>query len=195
MTLEDLVLQNRSYRKFLANHKVSMNTLKYLVNLARITPSSKNLQPLKYILLNKKTDTDIVFENLKWAWYLKEWTGPSTEERPAAYIVMLLDKSLNENAMIDAGIAAQTILLGATEKNLGGCIIRTVNRIELEKYFELPEHFDIIQVIALGVPDQVVGLTEVGKDNSIKYYEDDNEVHWIPKRSLDEIIYKVSSEK
>jgi nitroreductase len=187
--LKDLVLQNRSYRKFLANQEVSKETLMSLIELARITPSSKNRQPLKYILLNSKEHTNVVFENLGWAKYLEDWDGPGVDERPPAYIVMLVDKAINDRAMIDAGIAAQTILLGATEKNLGGCIIRTVNREKLSTYFNLPDHIEIIQVLAIGVPDQIVGLTEVGEDGSIEYFEDENEVHWVPKRKLDDIIY------
>lgn len=188
--LKDIVLKNRSYRKFKASEPVSMNTLEFLIDLARVTPSSKNMQPLKYILLNGKNETDYVFERLKWAWYLKDWKGPSEEEQPPAYIIMLLDKSLNDNAMIDAGIASQTILLGAVEKGLGGCIIRTINRYELHKHFNLPEHLEIILVIALGKPDQEVSLTEVDKTGNVQYYEDDEMVHYVPKRKLDEIIIK-----
>lgn len=187
---KDLVLKNRSYRKFKAHSQVSTETLESLVDLARVTPSSKNLQPLKYLLLNKKEDTDFIFERLKWAWYLKDWNGPVEDERPPAYIVMLLDKSLNNNAMIDAGIASQTILLGAVEKELGGCIIRTVNRYEIQKHFNLAENLEIILVIALGKPDQIVKLTEFDKIGNIEYFEDENKVHFVPKRSLDEVIIK-----
>jgi nitroreductase len=188
--LNDLVLKNRSYRKFVADKPVSYEVLESLVELARITPSSKNLQPLKYLLLNSKNDTDFVFERLKWAWYLKEWNGPTIEERPPAYIIMCLDKNLHDHAMIDAGIASQTILLGAVEKGLGGCIIRTANRYEIHKHFGLPDHFEIILVIALGEPAQEVKITEVLETGNIEYYEDKNQVHYVPKRSLGSIIIK-----
>lgn len=188
--LKDLVLNNRSYRKFKANTSVSDTLLETLIDLARVTPSSKNIQPLKYLLLNDKADTDFVFERLKWAWYLKDWNGPTQEQRPPSYIVMLLDKNLNENAMIDAGIASQTILLGAVEQGLGGCIIRTVNRYEIQKHFKLPGHLEIILVIALGEPDQVVELTDIDQEGNIEYYEDKNKVHFVPKRRLNEVIIK-----
>jgi nitroreductase len=186
--LNDMVLKNRSYRKFKADQPVSEEVLEALVGLARITPSSKNLQPLKYLLLNKKPDTDFVFERLRWAWYLKNWNGPLFDERPPAYIVMCLDKNISDNAMIDVGIASQTILLGAVEKGLGGCIIRTANRYEIHKRFGLADHLEIILVIALGEPAQTVKITEVGKTGNIEYFEDENQVHFVPKRSLNEII-------
>jgi len=188
--LKDIILKNRSYRKFRANENVPMDMLESLIDLARITPSSKNIQPLKYLLLNKKKDTDYVFERLKWAWYLKDWNGPSKDEQPPAFIIMVLDKKLNDNAMIDAGIASQTILLGAVEQGLGGCIVRTVNRYEIQNHFKLPEHLEIILVIALGKPDQIVELTKVDKSGDIHYFEDDDQVHYVPKRSIDEIIIK-----
>jgi nitroreductase len=186
--LKDIVLKNRSFRKFIANSAVSYSALEALIDIARVTPSSKNIQPLKYLLLNEKADTDYVFERLKWAWYLKDWSGPTEDQRPPAYIVMLLDKNLNDHAMIDAGIASQTILLGAVEQGLGGCIIRTVNRFEIQKHFNLPDHLEIILVIALGKPDQIVKLTDIDQAGNIEYFEDQNKIHYVPKRSLNEVI-------
>ena len=190
--LKDLVLKNRSYRKFHADKKVSENTLKELINLARLTPSSKNRQPLKYLLLTESEDTDFLFQQLKWAWYLKEWNGPTVDERPAAYIVMLLDSKLNEHAEIDAGIAAQTILLGAVEKEMGGCIIRTVNHFEVRRNFNLEEEMKIILVIALGFPNQKVQLTSLQENQNVAYYEREG-THFVPKRDLEEIIIKRKS--
>jgi nitroreductase len=101
---------------------------------------------------------------------------------------MLLDTMINEQALIDAGISAQTILLGATEIGLGGCIIRTVNRSAVRQYYQLPDHLEIIQVIAIGKPQQTVELTSVQEDGSIEYFED-HSIHFVPKRSLEEIIF------
>lgn len=189
MKLKDLILQNRSYRKFDAKEIVSVNDLELLVDLARQTPSSKNKQPLKYILVTEKETTDFVFDQLSWAKHLADWPGPSTDKRPPAYIIMLLDTNVNEEAMIDAGISAQTILLGAVEKGLGGCIIRTVNREKTKTYFNLPSHLKIIQVIAIGKPQQEINLVEV-KDGKTEYYTDKMGTHCVPKRTLDEIIFK-----
>lgn len=187
--LKDLVLQNRSYRKFHANKKVSQETLTELVDLARITPSSKNRQPLKYLLLTEQTDTDFLFQQLQWAWHLKDWAGPSVEERPAAYIVMLLDTNLNEYADIDAGISAQTILLGAVEKELGGCIIRTVNHYEVRKRFQLAEEMKIVLVIAIGYPNQEVQLCSPDKNGEIVYFEKEG-IHFVPKRGIEDLIIR-----
>lgn len=186
--IKDLVLLNRSYRKFHNEKKVSTNQLIYLVDLARTTPSSKNRQPLKYILVTNPIDVDFVFSHLKWAWFLKDWNGPNKSEQPPAYIIMLLDKTLNEQAYIDAGIAAQTILLGAVEEKLGGCIIRTVNRYEIASYYNLPSNLEIVQVIAIGYPNQKVEITTPDDTASINYFEDKRGIHYVPKRKLEDII-------
>ncbi len=186
--IKDLVLKNRSYRKFHNDKKVSVDTLKEFIDIARTTPSSKNRQPLKYILVTNYEDNEFVFSQLKWAWYLKDWDGPSKDEQPPSYIIMCIDTNLNDNAMIDAGIAAQTILLGAVENQLGGCIIRTVNRYAISKYFNLSENLEIVQVLAIGYPNQEIELTDVKDDESINYFEDLNGKHFVPKRKLEDLI-------
>lgn len=188
--LKDLVHKNRSYRKFKKSVKVSRELLVELINLARFAPSSKNRQPLKYILVTDPKETDFVFEQLKWAWFIPDWDGPAPDERPPAYIIMLLDRQLNERADFDAGIAAQTMLLGAVEKGLGGCIIRTVNRYEVSKYFQLPEHLEVILVVALGEPAQLVKLETEDKSGDMAYWMDEEGNHHVPKRKLEDLIYK-----
>ena len=186
--IKDLVLLNRSYRKFHNDKKVTKTQLLELVDLARNTPSSKNRQPLKYLLITEDPDVEFIFQQLKWAWYLKDWTGPSIDEQPPSYIVMFIDKNLNDQAFIDAGIAAQTILLGAVENEMGGCIIRTVNRYAISKNFNLPPNLEVVQVIAIGYPNQDIQLSPVKDDESINYFEDNKGTHFVPKRKLEDII-------
>jgi nitroreductase len=91
--------------------------------------------------------------------------------------------------MCDDGIATQSILLGAVEAGYGGCIIRAVNRKKLREILNLPEQFEIIQVIALGKPKEAIILDEM-TNGEIKYWRDANQVHHVPKRSLEEIILR-----
>jgi len=186
--LKDLVNKNRSYRKFNSKRKINNGELLELIDLARITASSKNKQPLKYKIITEKKDLDFVFEQLSWAWYLKDWKGPLESERPTAYIVVFLDKDINDNAFIDVGIASQTILLGAVEKGLGGCIVRTINHYKMQEYFNFAENLDLIQVIALGEPAQEVETVAIEKSGSIEYFENEEKSHFVPKRSLSEIV-------
>lgn len=186
--LEDLVRGTRSCRRFHQKTKVSAETLRELVNLARLSASGNNLQPLKYILVSDPGMGARVFPHTRWAGYLEDWDGPEDGERPAAYIIVLGDKEIHDSIDCDHGIAAQSIMLGAREKGLGGCILGSADHSGLRELFQLPEQFEILLVLALGEPKEEVVLEEVSPGGDIKYYRDEDDVHHVPKRSLDEII-------
>lgn len=188
MTLKDLILKNRSYRRFYNEQKISKQTLVDLVDLARLTPSAKNQQPLKYFLVHDENECAKVFPNLVWAAFLPDWKGPVEDERPSAYIIMLFDGSLNFSRYDDAGIAAQSILLGATEKGLGGCIIAAIQKEKLAIAMNLPDNLEIFYVLALGKPKEHVVIDDIDKDVNTKYWRDENQVHHVPKRKLEDVI-------
>jgi len=186
--IKDLVKKNRTYRRFYENYEIERNTLEDLVDLARLSASAANRQSLKYILSCEKNKNDLIFPTLAWAGYLKDWPGPVEEERPSAYIVMLNDTEITKNYWSDPGIAAQSILLGATEKGLGGCIFASVKRDELRAALKIEERYEILYVLAIGKPKEKVVLETVGTDGDIKYWRDSQGVHHVPKRLLKDII-------
>ena len=188
MTIRDLVVRTRSYRRFHQDVAVDRATLRELVDLARHSASGANIQPLKYVLACEPERNARIFPLLSWAGYLKEWPGPVEGESPAGYIVILGDKRLRQTFDVDHGIASQSILLGATERGLGGCIIASIQRRELSALLEIPEHLEILLVLALGKPKETVVIEAVGVDGDIKYWRDADGVHHVPKRSLEEII-------
>ncbi len=189
MKFEDLVLRTRSYRRFDESVRIGRDTLEKLAGLARLSPSAANRQPLKFILISSTEDCRIVFPCLEWAGYLEDWDGPAAGERPAAYIVILGDRTLAESFGVDHGIAAQSIMLGATEAGFGGCIIASVNREELRKDLDIGDRLDILLVLALGRPAEKVIVDEM-KNDDIRYWRDGEDNHHVPKRSLDELIVK-----
>ncbi len=186
--LADLVLKNRSHRQFYQKHSVDLKTLKDLVDLARLSASGGNVQPLKYILSCDPQKNALIFPHLTWAAFLKDWAGPDDGERPSAYIIILGDREISQSFGCDHGIAAQSILLGATEKGLGGCIIGTIQRENLRTAFEIPLRFDILLVLALGKPKERVMVERVDASGNTKYWRDNEGVHHVPKRSLEDII-------
>lgn len=190
MALKDLVLRNRSYRRFDESYRVELQTLESLVDLARLSSSGANRQPLKYILFTEEADCDRVFPFLAWAGYLKEWPGPEKGERPSAYIVVLGDKSVTANFGVDHGIACQSIMLGAAEAGLGGCFIQSIMREGLQDELALNERYEILLVLALGKPVEKVVLEEI-KDDDVKYWRDADKTHHVPKRKLEDIILKL----
>lgn len=186
-TIKSLILKNRSYRRFDENHSISRDELLEMIDAARVSGSARNAQPLKYFLSCNKELNEKIFPHLGWAGYLSDWPGPAPGERPAAYLVQMNDTTMGTNYFCDDGIAAQSILLTAVEKELGGCIIASVKKEALAATLQLPEHLKIIQVIALGKPAEKVVLEEM-QDGNFKYWRDADSVHHVPKRSLDELI-------
>lgn len=189
MEFKALVKRNRSYRRFDASKPVSEATLTELVDLARQTPSAGNMQPLKYILSSTEETNALVFDAIGWAGYLPEWPGPEIEERPTGYIIVLCDTEVGGSwAPTDAGIAVQTMLLGAVNQGLGGVMFGNIRKQKLRDSLAVPEGLDILLVLALGTPVEKIVLEKVGTDGSIKYYRDPDMTHHVPKRSLEEII-------
>ena len=186
--LRELVLRTRSYRRFDQSFAVDLDTLRELVDLARLSASAANMQPLRYILSCDQEENSTIFSHLAWAAYLKDWPGPAEGERPGAYVIVLEDTRVGHPLHCDHGIAAQSILLGATEKGLGGCMIGSVDKKGLRAALEIPDHLEILLVLALGRPKETVAVETVGADGDIKYWRDDKGTHHVPKRSLSEII-------
>ena len=186
--LEELVKRNRSYRRFNQDERIELKLLRRLVDLARHCASSANRQPLKYVLTVDPDTNQNVFETLRWAGYLKEWDGPAEGQRPAAYIVILGDTTIHKTFSVDHGIAAQSILLGATEAGFGGCMVASIDQLKLKQILAIPEYLVVLLVVALGKPAEEVVVESVGSDGKIEYYRDPDGVHHVPKRTLDELV-------
>ena len=183
-----LTLQNRSIRRFKENYHLDDGKLRKLVNLARQSASGANLQPLKFLLSSSPDRNQLIYPTLSWAGYLKEWAGPDQGERPSAYIILLGDTEIGNSFQYDAGIASQSITLGAAELGLGACLIGSIRRKTLRKALAIPDKYEILLVIALGKPAEEVVLEPVGEGMEIKYWRDEKDRHHVPKRGLDELI-------
>ena len=185
---KDLVLKCRSYRRFYQEVTIDNKTLRELVDMARYSASAVNRQPLKYILSSSPEKNALIFSTLHWAGTLKTWPGPDEGERPAGYIIILGDKEISASFGLDPGIAAQTILLGAVEKGLGGCMLGAVDREDLRKLLNIPARYEIPLVVALGKPKEKIIMETMKPTDSYDYWRDKDEGHHVPKRKLNDII-------
>jgi len=188
MDFKKLVAVSRTRRVFDQSKPVSVDDLVDLVDTARLIPSGMNKQPLKYVVTADPEQCADIFPLLGWAGYLSEWDGPEDGERPTGYIIILLDKDVASKAFVDQGIACQTIMLGAAEKGLGGCIIATVKRRKLAELLGLDDRFDILLVLALGAPTEKVVIEPLPSSGKIEYWRTSDGIHHVPKRGLDELI-------
>ncbi len=187
---KNLVRKNRSCRRFDQSFKIEKNILYELIELAGMTPSANNMQPLKFILSVNPLRNEKIFSCLSWAVHL-QWNGPEEGEKPAGYIIILCDTAIKEDAGCDHGIVSQTIMLGAAERDLGGCIIASIKRERLRQLLNIPDRYRILLVLALGKPAEKIVLETVGDDGDTRYWRDDNGVHHVPKRTIGDLIIEI----
>lgn len=187
--IKELLIRNRSYRRFDESIRISREQLSRWVDLTRFVASARNQQALKYHMVIEPRECDQLFPMLAWAGYLSDWPGPIEGERPVAYVVVLNDGSLTHNLFCDDGLAIQSLLLGAVEEGFGGCIIGSLRKEGIRQLFHYPETLDILYVIALGKPIEQVSMVPM-KEGNIRYWRDEKQVHYVPKRSLEEILFR-----
>ena len=190
MKVFNLIAKARSIRRYKENEPVSDKQLRYIAEAARIVPSAGNRQRLRLMLINDER-RDAIFKELTFAGHLHpEWTGPKEGERPVAYIVIMTEETPDTNLAIDIGIAAEALLLSATDEGLGGCMFRSFNK---EKLSEILGHapYKPELVISIGKPDEVVILqdaNDVRPDGNLAYYRNAYGHHLVPKISIEDLI-------
>lgn len=185
----ELVKRSRSVRRYKENVDIPKSILLELVNSARTVPSAGNRQPTRFIIVNDKNLNKEIFKSLGWLGYLAEDMGPKVGERPNAYIIIVSDYTIpNASLRFDAGIAAQTIVLGANYHNIGCCIIGAVNTTKIRNLLNIKSQYDGIMVIALGYPVEKVVIEESTDASDVKYWRDENKVHHVPKLPLDLVL-------
>lgn len=189
--ISDLVRKNRSYRGFDRTRSVSREELLQMVDCARLSASSVNMQPLKYCLAWEREAVDRIQPLTAWARGLPDMTLPHKGMCPTAFIIICQDKDISDSLsrfQKDVGIAAQTILLAAVEMGLGGCMIGNFQAGEVKAALGLPEHLAPQLIVAIGKPAERIVLREIEKGESTAYYRDGQDVHYVPKRKLEDIV-------
>jgi nitroreductase len=178
------IVERRTIRKY-TKESVPKDVLVRCVDAARLSPSGMNRQPLKFVIVNDAKLLAEVFKTTSWAGYLPDY-GPSEEEMPRAYIIVLLDKEIRKNYGHDAGIAVMSISMVAYEEGLGSCILGAIDRPKLRKILDIPDSLDIVLAVALGYPAERP-IVEKVKNGDIKYWLDEDGVLHVPKRELNDI--------
>lgn len=191
--IENLIKNNRSYRIFDESYKISIDMLKEMLNVARFTSSGRNMQTIRFLPITKASQLNIIYENIKWAGYLKDWNGPVEGQRPTAFILFLSDEKIKKSPTfdIDLGLACQSILLKSIEEGLGGCMIGAFNRKNISQDLNLPQNYNIELILALSKPNQNVVIEDIKEGDDIKYWKDEDNTHHVPKIVLDDLIVEI----
>ncbi len=185
----DLIRQRRTIRKF-QQRRIERALLEKLIDAARMAPSANNMQPLKYVIVDEDERTAQFFKYVKWAGYIAPAGNPGDDEKPVAYIIILLDTQVRETGYeLDAGAAAENIFITAQEEGIGSCWMGAIDREGIRKLLNIPERYLINTVAALGYPAESPVTEE--ENGTIRYYKDENGVLHVPKRKLGDVILKV----
>lgn len=190
--IRDLVVKSRSYRVFDEIFKLEKEDLVDLIELSRFSPCGKNGQYLRFIPIYKEEILNKIYPYLAWAAYLKDWSGPKEGERPTGIILIVSKEGTLTDPILacDVGIVSQTIMLGAVEKNLGGCMIRALNRKRIAEVLNLSDDYIIHIALAIGKPAQEVIIEDINEGEDIKYWMDEDKTHHVPKIVLEDLIIK-----
>ena len=196
MEIYKLIEKTRTVRRYNESRPIDEPVLRELIDLMRLGGSARNAQVLQYMIITKPKLRDRIFPFLRWAGYLHDWPGPSQGERPAAYIICLLNRKLckgpEKEAHFDLGIATQNLLLGACRKGIYGCRIASFSR-DISKAFSIDDKHKVLLVLALGYPAEKIVLEQLAENGDVRYWRDEKGVHHVPKRSLDDIILPENS--
>lgn len=192
MTLRDLLQRNRSCRRFSSEVVPSSEQIKDWIESLRYTASARNLQPLKYQIVVDDVLCRALTDSVGWAGYLTDWPGPSEDERPRAWVVQLLDERLAPAARFDEGLHLEALTLQVVEAGFGACIMTAFDPKKLGALLELPHYLRPISVVAIGLPAEQIQIEALSsQEGGIRYYRDELQVHHVPKRTLEEILYGV----
>ncbi|MBD3342554.1 MAG: nitroreductase [Candidatus Lokiarchaeota archaeon] len=188
MHIEEAIYKRRTIRRY-KQKKVPMDIMEKLVDYARFAPMGSNIQSLEFIIVIDKETRNKLFPLVSWSAALpRKKRTPEEGRRPMAYIVVLVNTKIKKNSDFDVGAAIENILLGVTNFELGACWMGSIDRIKIRQLFEVPNHYEIKHVISIGYPDEK-SVVEEYKD-TFKYWKDKEGVMHVPKRNLEDVIFK-----
>ena len=189
--IKDLIKKNRSVRGYDNSRDVTIEELREMVDCARLSASSVNMQPLKFILVNTVDGKARVLKQVSFAAKLSALKLPHKGSEPMAYIVICQDEQISKSEtgfLRDVGIAAQSITLAATELGLGACMLGYFSPDKLRQALGLSENLKPQLIVSLGKSVEDVRIVEIEEGESTDYYRDEAGIHYVPKRKLDDLI-------
>jgi nitroreductase len=191
MDIEEAIYKRRTIRRF-KQENIPIEILKKLIDFARVAPSGSNVQGIEYIIVHKPEIREQLFPLVQWASSLPRGERtPETWRTPTAYIIVLLNTNIKKSYYeFDIGAAVENILLGVVKYRLGACWMGSINANKIRNLFDIPEFYQITHVISLGYPDEESIIESYNE--SFTYWKDDEGVMHVPKKRLDDIIFKIS---
>ena len=186
--LTDLLMATRSCRRFYPTPRVTKNDITALVAAARLCPSTANMQRLRFHPVTDLSDIVTLTGMLSFAGLLPDYGRPSCDRMPTAYLILATGGTPDLNLAIDAGLAAEAILLRATELGFAGCLFRSFCADDVANLPGMRGMTPVL-VVALGAPAETIRLVDAAPGDSLSYYRTPENVHCVPKLSVEELIF------
>ena len=192
VSLDALLTRNRSCRGFDKSYRVHRLQLERIAGVCCKVASAMNRQPLRFRLVtaaDEGTGTgrpcELVLRSLRLGGALPELHLPFPGTEPEAFIIICSAVPEDRYVDMDLGIAAQSMLLKATEMGLAGVIVCAFGREALKRDLALP--LDPLAVIAIGRSAEKHELRTVPAGDSLTYYREDG-VHVVPKLGWQDLL-------
>jgi nitroreductase len=184
VSLNSLLLKNRSHRGYDSSRQVLVEELKQIAEVCTKIPSAKNQQVLRFKLVAGENAPRLQ-QYTKWGGALPELNLPFPGTEPSAFIIICSTVPENKWVDIDLGIAAQSMLLKAVEMGLNGICIGAFNKNAVVEEFSL-QHEPVL-ILAIGKGAEHIQLTRAKEGENLTYYRKDG-VHFVPKLGLDDLL-------
>ncbi|RRD69323.1 MULTISPECIES: nitroreductase family protein [unclassified Desulfovibrio] len=188
MDFKALMEEARTCRRFVEEKPLSMADLEWLVECARLAPSARNAQSLRFALVGHGPACQKLFALTRWAAALKDWGGPHEGERPTGFIVILAPADAGQLVFYDVGIAAQSMQLAAASRGWGCCMIYSFDHKAVPELLRVPADMKAALVLGLGLAREKRVVAPLPADGSVQYWRDAQGVHHVPKRPLEDLI-------
>ena len=184
--LDSLLKRNRSFRGYDRSVEVTEKQLVEMVRTVTWVASGMNAQPLRFRLVAGE-EASKVHPLVKLGAALPEEHLPHPGEEPSAYIVICSTVEENRRVDMDLGIAAQSILLKATEMGLGGIFILNFRPDAVQQALSMSSR--PLAVLGIGKPAERVFLMPCSEGDDLAYYRKDG-VHYVPKIKVEDLVIK-----
>lgn len=184
-TLDELLLRNRSHRGYLKDYVVKREELERIVGVCSKIPSGCNQQVLRYHLVTRGEESELVLKSIRLGAALPELHLPLPGTEPEAFIIVCSIVPESKLVDIDLGIALQSMSLKAVEMGLNGLVIGAFDRASTRPL--CPSGMEPLAILAVGKGIEKIELVPIAPDESHAYYRKEG-VHYVPKVQSKDLI-------
>jgi nitroreductase len=181
--LSDVITLRRSIRKF-REENISDDTIRLLLEAARLAPSGSNLQPARFIVAQSTTAREALGRCTPYKFIVKasvifvccaDLRAVTTRDRRIGELMIegafegvdmdMNDASITSSPIMDeeavkaylsmnVAIAVEHIVLKAVDLGLGSCWLGRFDRDKVREYLKLDERIYPVILLPVGHPDQ-----------------------------------------